>query len=120
MEDVIRITKTVAEYFDISFEDLCACTRKREVVVPRQMAHCLCYELTKRTLVQIGEVVGNKDHATVLYSFGKIKDLVDVYPDIRMIYLEIKNRCLAHPEDDAPIVCGGVAYSFYPNKYFAA
>ncbi|MFH2032063.1 MAG: helix-turn-helix domain-containing protein [Bacteroidota bacterium] len=58
--------------------DIAQCkTRKREVVLPRQITHYFCKKLTKHTLDSIGNKVGGKDHATVLYSVNTVSNLID-------------------------------------------
>ncbi|MBI4860446.1 MAG: chromosomal replication initiator protein DnaA [Candidatus Riflebacteria bacterium] len=67
------ITQSVAEYFQLKKEDLLAKRQDRKVVVPRQIAMYLIYEMAGLTLKQIGSFFGKKDHSTVIHACDKIK-----------------------------------------------
>ena len=64
------IIKVVCEFFDIEPDMIHKITRKREIVKCRQIAQSLSYSVLypKASLKFIGENIGEKDHATVLYS----------------------------------------------------
>ena len=66
--DIERIIKTVAKFFNITIEDLKAKSRRKEVVVPRQIAMYLAKEHTKHSLKAIGYHFGGRDHATVIHA----------------------------------------------------
>ena len=68
------IFNAVTKYFEITATDLKDKSRKREVVVPRQIAMYLMRSLTDVPLVQIGELLGGRDHTTVIHSCEKIKN----------------------------------------------
>ncbi|MCX8065265.1 MAG: chromosomal replication initiator protein DnaA [Candidatus Hydrogenedentes bacterium] len=68
------IIGVVADRFGVKAYDLKGRSRKRQYVIPRQMAMYLCRELIPGiTLSQIGEVFGGKDHTTVLHSCERIE-----------------------------------------------
>ena len=46
--------------------------RSREVALPRQIAMYLAKELTKKSLPEIGELFGGRDHTTVLHAVRKV------------------------------------------------
>jgi hypothetical protein len=71
------IVDTVAENRDISVEDMLKKTRKREIVTARQEAMSLARKHTCLSLVKIGEMIGNKDHATVLHAEKVISNLLE-------------------------------------------
>jgi len=54
---------------DLNYNDILenSRTRKREYVQARQEFHYFLKELTAFSLVKIGELVGDKDHATVMH-----------------------------------------------------
>ena len=70
------IQETVADYYHIKRSDMLSKRRTRNVVRPRQMAMHLCRELTNRSLPEIGEAFGGRDHTTVLHGWRKIRELV--------------------------------------------
>ena len=51
--------------------------RSREVALPRQIAMYLLREETDISLPQIGEVLGGRDHTTVMYGYDKVADLLE-------------------------------------------
>ena len=57
-------------------------SRKREVVQARQIAMFLSRKYTKVSLSSIGEQIGNRDHATVLYACKAIQNLVEVDKEV--------------------------------------
>jgi chromosomal replication initiator protein len=82
----------VADYYNVSVDDLCGPSRANNVVTARQIAMYLCRELTDLSLPKIGELFGGKDHTTVLHAVRKISSLL---PEQRPVYnqvTEITNR----------------------------
>jgi len=65
-----KIKSAVAHYFNINPSDLESKSRKKELVIPRQLAMYIAKELTNSTLETIGKNFGNRDHTTVLHSIN--------------------------------------------------
>jgi chromosomal replication initiator protein len=74
---VENILQMVAEHFDIDLKKMQGNTRKREVVVARQLSMYLAKAYTKTSLKMIGNHFGGKDHSTVIYSCRAVQDLID-------------------------------------------
>jgi chromosomal replication initiator protein len=68
------IQRRVADYFNLSMQDLKTKRRNKNIVLPRQIAMYLSRELTAFSLPEIGASFGGKDHTTVLHSWNKIKN----------------------------------------------
>lgn len=81
-----NIQSTVAEYYKIKRSDLLSKRRNRSVARPRQVAMALAKELTNRSLPEIGEAFGGRDHTTVLHGCRKIKELCESSADIAEDY----------------------------------
>ncbi len=62
------IQRKVAEHFDIRLADMTSRRRPQNVAFPRQVAMYLTRSLTDRSLVDIGESFGGRDHGTVLHA----------------------------------------------------
>lgn len=62
-----NIQKTVADYYQLKLVDLLSERRTRSLARPRQMAMALSKELTEKSLPEIGEAFGGRDHTTVLH-----------------------------------------------------
>ena len=71
--DIRKIQKAVAEYFQISLEDLVSKKRNANLAFPRQVAMYLCRSLTNESFPKIGTEFGGKDHSTVIHSCEKIE-----------------------------------------------
>lgn len=69
---VENIQKTVADFFNIKVADMYSKRRPANIVRPRQMAMYLAKELTQKSLPEIGELFGGRDHTTVLHAVRKI------------------------------------------------
>ncbi len=67
------IVQMVAEHFDISQNDLTSKKKSQDIVYPRQIAMYLCRELTDESLSAIGQVLGKRDHTTVIHGHDKIE-----------------------------------------------
>lgn len=72
-----NIQKTVAEYYNLRTADLLSAKRNRSVARPRQLAMALAKELTKKSLPEIGQAFGGRDHTTVLHATRKVRELID-------------------------------------------
>lgn len=81
-----NIQKTVAEYYKIKVADILSKRRSRSVARPRQLAMALAKELTNKSLPEIGDAFGGRDHTTVLHACRKIKELRDESLDIKEDY----------------------------------
>ena len=67
-----KIVDLVASYFNLSAEKLLGRDRSRNVALPRQIAMYILREEANVSLPQIGEVLGGRDHTTVMYAIDKI------------------------------------------------
>ncbi len=74
---VQNIAKLVAEHFEVPMEKLNSKTRKRNVVIARQLSMFLAKNYTKSSLKTIGHNFGGKDHSTVIYSIKTVQNLID-------------------------------------------
>jgi len=84
-----NIQKTVSEYYKIKVSDLLSKRRNRSIARPRQIAMSLAKELTNKSLPEIGEAFGGKDHTTVLHACRKIKSLREEIQDIKEDYTNL-------------------------------
>jgi chromosomal replication initiator protein len=69
---VENIQKTVADFFNIKVADMYSKKRPANIARPRQIAMYLAKELTKKSLPEIGDLFGGRDHTTVLHAVRKI------------------------------------------------
>jgi chromosomal replication initiator protein len=69
---VENIQKTVADFYSIKVADMYSKKRPANIARPRQIAMYLAKELTQKSLPEIGELFGGRDHTTVLHAVRKI------------------------------------------------
>ncbi len=72
---VENIQKTVADFYKIKVADMYSKRRPANIALPRQIAMYLSKELTQKSLPEIGDLFGGRDHTTVLHAVRKITDL---------------------------------------------
>ena len=70
--DMDFIQSVVAQYFQISKEDLKGKRRAHNLVYPRQIAMYLCRKMLDVSLPDVGKLFGGRDHTTVIHSCDKI------------------------------------------------
>jgi chromosomal replication initiator protein len=96
---VDNIKKLVADHFEVPVEKLHGKTRKRTIVIARQLSMYLAKNFTSSSLKTIGSNFGGKDHSTVIYSIKAIQDLMDtdsLFKDT-VNQLEKKVQLTLHP-----------------------
>jgi len=71
------IQKTVSEYFKVDVDALKDKTRKKEIVIARQVAMYFSKEYTDHSLKAIGYHFGGRDHSTVIHAVQSVNDMMD-------------------------------------------
>jgi len=69
---VENIQKMVADFYKIKVADMYSKKRPASIARPRQIAMYLAKELTQKSLPEIGELFGGRDHTTVLHAVRKV------------------------------------------------
>lgn len=77
------IINVVAEHFGVKPEDITSKKRNSEFVQPRQVVMYLCRELTDVSQVNIGKILGKKDHTTVIHGVKKIEAEMENNEELR-------------------------------------
>ena len=80
--NIQRIQRIVAEYFQISVEDIRSKKRNSNISNPRQIAMYLCRTMTDESFPRIGIEFGGKDHSTVMHSVEKIEKEIKANRDL--------------------------------------
>ncbi|MCD7971912.1 MAG: chromosomal replication initiator protein DnaA [Candidatus Azobacteroides sp.] len=86
-----RIQETVCDYFTLDQKLIATKSRKREIVQARQITMYLSKKYTDFSFARIGELVGKKDHATVLHACKTVKDLIEIDHSFRSNVENIEN-----------------------------
>lgn len=87
-----EVQKQVADYFGLSVDDLKDKTRKKEIVLARQIAMYLAKEYTGFSLKSIGYHFGGRDHSTVIHAIQTISDYMIERKEMRMYIDEISKK----------------------------
>ncbi len=70
---VDEIVETVCHHYNVSPTAMNSRSRKRELVVPRQVSMYLAQKLTNMPASRIGKLVGGRDHSTVIHSCSQVE-----------------------------------------------
>lgn len=88
------VITAVTGYYRISKNDILGKSKKKEIVIPRQICCYLMCELLSLPLVSIGNELGGRDHTTILYSRDKVDEMLRVNDKIAKDVDDIKNIIL--------------------------
>ena len=91
---VETIQNVVANYFNLSLQEMLSARRSRSLARPRQMAMYLAKQHTTNSLPDIGRKFSNRDHTTVIHAVKKIEELIKKDDEIRQNIVEIKKTLL--------------------------
>jgi chromosomal replication initiator protein len=86
-----EVVKAVAEAFDVSSTDLVSRSRKKELVLARQVAMYLLRDLLAMSYPFIGERLGKRDHTTAMYAHQKISNDINRNTSLMQKIISIKD-----------------------------
>lgn len=87
-----ELLRVVAEYFDITLDELTGQSRRKELVVPRQITMFLMREELDASYPAIGKELGDRDHTTAMHAYGKIKRDQDADERVRQDIMFIRQK----------------------------
>ena len=90
--NIRRIQKSVANFYNISFEDMKSKKRTPNLAIPRQVAMYLCRKLTDESFERIGIEFSGKNHATVIHACNKIEKEIKINKDLSDAIDNIKKQ----------------------------
>ena len=90
--DINRIQKCVANYYNVTVEDLKSKKRVANIAFPRHIAIYLSRQLTDESFPRIGMEFGGRDHSTVMSSCERIQEELKTNKQLEKIIEEIKKR----------------------------
>jgi len=90
--DPKEVVRMVADAFGITVDQILARDRSRAVALPRQIAMYLLREEAQISLPQIGDVLGGRDHTTVMYACDKVSDLLEEDDRLRRQVVDIRDQ----------------------------
>lgn len=77
------IKEVVANYYNISLEDLVSKKKTKNIAYPRQVAMYIARKLTDLSLPKLGEEFGGRDHSTVLHACNKVDEDMENSQEIK-------------------------------------
>ncbi|ACE05459.1 chromosomal replication initiator protein DnaA [Candidatus Amoebophilus asiaticus 5a2] len=84
--------KIVTEHFNVSLESIKSKTRKKEIVIARQVAMYLAKHYTNHSLKSIGQYCGGRDHSTVIHAIQAVDDMLHTEHQFKASFEEIKRK----------------------------
>ena len=90
--NIAKIQKAVAEYFDVTVENLKSKKRTANINNARQIAMYICRMTTEETVARIGLEFGNRDHSTVLHAIEKVTEELKNNPELNEQIKKIKEK----------------------------
>ena len=91
-----KIIELVAKEWQTTVDALMGRDRSQKVAQPRQVAMYLLRKETDASLPQIGEVLGGRDHTTVMYAIEKIESDIETKTDLRKRVVNVKQQLYGH------------------------
>ena len=91
------ILSEIAQQYGLTRERLLSKERSREVALPRQIAMYLMREETSTSLPKIGEILGGRDHTTIMYGHNKISERLETDESMRRQLVAIRERLFQNP-----------------------
>lgn len=87
-----QVVEIVAQYFNLKIAQLRSPTRVKNIVLPRQILMYLLRTELGISLVEVGDLLGGRDHTTVIYGVEKITNLLTGSEDLRVDISGIKQK----------------------------
>ncbi len=94
---VQRIIDEVSRYYNIDPSLISSSKRNKEIVIPRQVAMYISRELTTVPLAEIGKIMGNRDHTTVIHGHDKIEEDLPTDPLLKEAVNDITKKLVPNP-----------------------
>lgn len=87
-----QVLSTICNFFNITLKDLTGPKRQKELVLPRHITMYLLSEELNLTVERIGQVLGGRDHTTVMHGRNRIRDLAVSDSGLQRMLIEVKQK----------------------------
>jgi len=87
-----KIIEIVAEFFNLTKEDILNEKRTKNVALARQIVMYFLRHHLNLPLKQIGKILGGKDHSTVIHGIEKIEELIEKDESFKENVVEIERK----------------------------
>ncbi len=92
--DYKQIISSVCNYFDLTQKDLTGPRRQKGLVLPRHIVMYLLCEELGMTVERVGQLLGGRDHTTVMHGRDRIKGLISTNREVTKIMIEVKQKLI--------------------------
>lgn len=89
-----KVLEGVNSYFRIKMSDLLGPRRQKELVLPRQIAMYILYTECKIPMEKVGQILGGRDHTTILHGVKKIENSISRDREIQRLLIEVKQSLI--------------------------
>ena len=89
VDDIIDI---VCRHYEVTPNAVKGASRKRELVIPRQVIIYLADKYTNLPAARIGKLIGGRDHSTVLHSINKVREVIEKDKDFAAQLAKVEER----------------------------
>lgn len=89
-----EVIEAVAEYYHLKSSQLKSPTRLKNIVLPRQVLMYLLRTELGIPLIEVGNLLGGRDHTTIMHGVEKITNLLTNNEDLRVDISGIKQRII--------------------------
>lgn len=90
--DYKKVLSGICQYFDLSLKDLTGPSRLKELVLPRHLSMYILSEELNFTVERVGQVLGGRDHTTVMHGRDRIKSLLSQDRELQKMLIEVKTK----------------------------
>lgn len=87
-----QVISAICSYFNITSKELTGPKRQKGLVLPRHFTMFILSEELGMTVEKIGQILGGRDHTTVMHGRDKIKDLVLKDREVQRMFIEVKQN----------------------------
>lgn len=86
------IVEVVSEHFGISLDQMMSRGRSKNISKPRQIAMYLCQNMTSEPLENIGNLLGGRDHSTIIHGIRKVEQDLSTDDELQKTIDTIKKK----------------------------
>jgi chromosomal replication initiator protein len=87
-----QLIRMVGDVQGVPYERLVGRERTQQVALARQVAMYMLREDTNLSLPQIGDLLGGRDHTTVMYACGKVSEMIEQDDRLRRQVINVRER----------------------------
>ena len=88
----MQILDTVGGFYNLTRQALLGPERTKEIAMARQVAMYLIREETDASLPAVGELLGGRDHTTIMYGYRKVADMIERDDNLRRQLISLRER----------------------------